>query len=398
MKSPSARTVEPTGVRIPFKWNGIFATWDIGRLNGTDYESTVSGVCSPTTTNFEMNPGIWYNVKVLVTPTHVIGYINDIQAFRTVCDIGGVAGYNGLGIATLNTAASFDNVRYQPLVIPGGATVTLDDRDARDVTGPGPVAFDDPDVIATGPYAIEVGWGAGTDLGTKYYYNVVALDEYGNESNLLNDEGFEWAKPNTYWNPSVATPGIRNLVLDSGSKYSGDYSGSAVLAPPDGSLYLGQQRITTIAPSTWYRFSRFAMTQSYTTGRAYPAMIRLNHTPSVLVYDTNQAINAAEMDWKYFSAAFQERVPPASMDLFGYVENGPEMILSFDKQRLDRLVEVEVTAGYFMMNIQTKAPGTDPLRRSQLEPDGRQLGLRRKPLGGLPDRREYLPRIPDSSL
>ncbi len=365
------------GVRIFFEWhNGKYVTWEIGVADGSDHKSRLVGIkdADDSEIDFNLVDNHWYSVKIVVRRDDAAGFLDDIEMWRlhrTARDVNG-SGVTSVGIGTVDAKAQFDE--FQVVTVYRN-DAPVHDFDARDVAPPETVDFNENNLQALSTDTIRITWNnTPQDSGTDYYYYVVAVDEIGNESNLLDNEGFE-SRDTTGWTDGTGIPNTLTTA-DSQSGYFSSYfdftSGGVSAAAARGQeiddasvLSAGCSDGSNTIPCPAFHMSRWVSLHEYTSGGLFGSYMFFTFGDSTTAEAYSSMIRASYAQYLFAHAGFEvpagKSVSSILASSYFVAYNGvPNYKAWLDTAKLYRMIKTNVTTGYEHVVVQWRLPADDP--------------------------------------
>lgn len=419
------KTGGDNGPELSFLYNGTYIRWVIGEQEGLTEPKNFSRIYYGFGDGNEDDPqsvdisdvlinGKWHLVTVYVRDNTARGFLNGEKMWEiNFSAVTGDTASLGFGVRLMETSAEFDNYMIAPFLTNGGvATTTWDDKEAIDLAAPTTPNYDnydssfvsndafanspvqykinltEPIVGPTGPNDVTT-----RDMGTAYFYYVMAVDSAGNVSNHLVNQGFEsfdgsvWQKESpASMNPQYGTTSIE-----------GSYSGlvSYPTLPNAGMTEVGRQDVErpvgySYLTGSIFRFSRyfsvdvggdFATQCENIEANITPAMMRFDYVSGTIdtsnteatTYDyTNtkdgeSCISSFGNGWRQATTFYQTLLDESqsSLDVDVSVHAKPEgnepytsYMLYLDQNRLDVITGAVVTAGYDYTMIAMREEGS----------------------------------------
>ena len=353
------KTAGTGGLVIYFKWHaGAYAAWEIGADANTI--SRVIGITneveSERAVRLDINRS--YQIRIMVTGDTARGFINDVPMWRLTRAAADVTGsFSGIGLGTNNASAHFAAFSAASLY----DVNLVRDYDARDFSPPNQPTFLPEDVVALSTTSLQVNWNnAITDVGSDYYYYVVALDDTGNESNLLHNEGFEH-RSDILWQDGGGVPNTMGTQMPQSGYFVSSFDFRS--ASPGMAIAMGQEvPIDPAATGYSYHFSRWAHMTDYFDGGMIPAYMYVSFTDGSDGEAYSDIITTILPAYREFHAGFE---PPASSNVQSilattyhviYGGSVPKYLGWVDSARLQRMKKANVLTGFNYVVVEWRSP------------------------------------------
>jgi len=357
------KTAGTGGLVVYFKWHaGAYAAWEIGADANT--VSRVIGIANEVESEKAVRLDInrTYQIRIMVTGDTARGFLNDIPMWRltrTAAEITGT--YAGMGLGTNNATAHFAAYRAVSL-----ADVNLvRDYDARDYRPPNQPLFLPEDVVAQSTTSLQVNWdNAIADVGSDYYYYVVAVDDTGNESNLLKNEGFEF-RSDVFWQDGGGVPNTMGTLMPQSGYHVSSFD--FIDASPGMAIAMGQEvPIDAAATGYSYHFSRWAHMTDYFDGAMIPAYMYVSYGDGSDGEAYSDIITTILPAYREFHSGFE---PPAGGSVQSilattyhiiYGGSVPKYLGWVDSARLQRMKKANVQTGFNYVVVEWRTPSAPP--------------------------------------